>query len=142
MTDPMQIAARDALPLTTPRLILRDFVGDDWFAVHAYAADPEVSRYMDWGPNSTSETRAYVEQVLVAQQEKPRRDFDLAITMRAHDRLIGGCGIHVSNPQIREGWIGYVLSRDCWGQGYASEAARALLSFGFGPLGLHRIFAT
>jgi RimJ/RimL family protein N-acetyltransferase len=142
MPDHVPTELLAALPLATERLILRDFADEDWFAVHSYAADPEVSRYMDWGPNSTPETRAYVERALVAQQEKPRRDFDLAITLRADDRLIGGCGIHVSDPQIREGWIGYVLSRDCWGQGYASEAARALLGFGFGPLGLHRIFAT
>ncbi len=39
------------LPLHTARLTLRDFVADDWFAVHSYAADADVSRYQDWGPN-------------------------------------------------------------------------------------------
>jgi ribosomal-protein-alanine N-acetyltransferase len=131
-----------ALPLHTVRLTLRDFVAEDWLAVHSYAADADVSRYMEWGPNDTTATRAYIERVLVMQQEAPRHNFALAIALRADGRVIGGCGIHVSNQRNREGWLGYVLCRDCWGQGYASEAARALLGFGFGPLGLHRIFAT
>ncbi|MFL5807146.1 MAG: GNAT family N-acetyltransferase [Roseiflexaceae bacterium] len=142
MPEHVQTAPQDALPLHTQRLALRDFAAEDWFAVHGYAADPEVARYMDWGPNSDAETRAFIERVLVIRQAAPRRDFELAITLRADGRLIGGCGIHVSNPRNREGWIGYILRRDCWGQGYASEAARALLGFGFGALGLHRIYAT
>ena len=142
MPDNFQTDPTAALPLHTERLTLRDFAADDWFAVHSYAADPEVARYMDWGPNSDAETRAFIERVLVIRQAAPRRDFELAITLRADGRLIGGCGIHISNPRNREGWIGYILRRDCWGQGYASEAARALLGFGFGALDLHRIFAT
>jgi ribosomal-protein-alanine N-acetyltransferase len=130
------------LPLQTPRLLLRDFVEDDWRAVQRYAADPEVVRYMEWGPNSEADTRNYVELVIASQKDQPRLDFDLAVTLRADDRLIGAGGLHVSNPHNREGWIGYVLNRECWGQGLATEAARALLTFGFGQFGLHRIFAT
>src|SRR6185295_8598180 len=96
-------APTQPLPLQTARLILRDFVAEDWFAVHSYAADAVVSRYMPWGPNSDAETRAYIEQVRMAQQAEPRRDFELAITLRADSRLIGGCGIHVSAPGNREG---------------------------------------
>src|SRR5438093_6589263 len=110
------------LPLQTPRLLLRDFVEDDWRAVHSYAADPEVVRYMEWGPNSEAETRNYVELVIASRKDEPRFDYDLALTLRADDRLIGACGLHVSNPHNREGWIGYVLNRECWGQGYATEA--------------------
>ena len=48
----------------------------------------------------------------------------------------------MSNPDNPEGWIGYSLNRKFWGQGYATEAAEALVKFGFGQLNLHRIFAT
>jgi len=58
------------------------------------------------------------------------------------DKLIGGASIHISNPGNREGWIGYCLNKQFWGQGIGTEAARALLTFGFSKLGLHRIFAT
>jgi len=130
------------LPLQTDRLILRDFVAGDWRAAHTYAADPEVVRYMEWGPNDEAMSRAFIERVVALQRAEPRRDFELAITLRADDELIGGCGFHISDPQNRAGWLGYILARQHWGQGYATEAARALLRFGFEHFGLHRIWAT
>jgi RimJ/RimL family protein N-acetyltransferase len=48
----------------------------------------------------------------------------------------------VSDPENREGWIGYCLNRDFWGKGYGTEVARALITFGFEQLNLHRIYAT
>jgi RimJ/RimL family protein N-acetyltransferase len=131
-----------SLPLQTDRLTLRDFVVDDWRAVHVYAADPEVVRYMEWGPNDEASTRAFIQRVVAFQHDEPRRDFELAITLRAGGDLIGGCGFHISDAQNLVGWLGYILARDRWGQGYATETARALLRFGFERFGLHRIWAT
>jgi len=62
--------------------------------------------------------------------------------LRAEGRLIGACSLAVGSGEHQEGWIGYCLRRQAWGQGYATEAARALLGLGFEHLGLHRIFAT
>jgi RimJ/RimL family protein N-acetyltransferase len=68
--------------------------------------------------------------------------FQLAITLPAEsEQLIGNCGLRVNNPQQREGNIGYELAPGYWGCGYATEAARAMLAFGFDGLGLHRIWA-
>lgn len=57
------------------------------------------------------------------------------------NRLIGGVAIRVSNSN-KVGWIGYCLKRSFWNKGYATEATRALLKFGFEYLRLHRVFAT
>ena len=43
------------------RVLLRDFEQADWQAVHSYASDPEVVRYMDWGPNTEDETKTEAE---------------------------------------------------------------------------------
>jgi RimJ/RimL family protein N-acetyltransferase len=128
--------------IMTKRLTLRDFEKADWRSVQDYASDPEVVRYVDFGPNSEEESRIFIQKAFDQQNEKPRRNFTLAITLKAQNVLIGGCGIYVSNPGNREGYIGYVLNRNFWSQGYATEAARALLEFGFNKLKLHRIFAT
>ncbi len=130
------------LPLQTDHLLLRDFVEKDIPAVHCYASDPEVVRYMAWGPNTERDTRDAVKRWLAEQASEPRLSFSLAIVLRAEEHLIGSCSIRVSDQESRAGHIGYCLNRDYWGRGYASEAARALVAFGFGQLGLHRIFAT
>jgi ribosomal-protein-alanine N-acetyltransferase len=128
--------------IKTERLLLRDLKESDWQAVHEYASDAEVVRYMDWGPNSEQETKDFIQRAIQAQKEQPRRNYTLAITVQAENRLIGSCGIHVSNVENREGWIGYSLNRHFWLKGYATETARALVDFGFRKLGLHRVFAT
>lgn len=128
--------------IQTKRLVLRDFEETDWKSVHDYASDQEVVRYMDWGPNTEEESESFIQRALAHQKEIPRKNFTLAIVLKATNTLIGGCGIYVSNPDNREGYIGYVLNRNFWGRGYATETAQALLEFGFNQLKLHRIFAT
>lgn len=139
-----QVLTRNASmqSIRTERLLLRDLKEDDWQAVHDYASDPEVVRYMGWGPNSKRETKSFVDRALAALRDCPRRDYTLGIVVVASNRLIGGCGIHVSSPENREGWLGYCLNRHFWRRGYATETARGLTEFGFKDLGLHRIFAT
>jgi [ribosomal protein S5]-alanine N-acetyltransferase len=130
------------LTLKTQRLILRDFQETDWEAVHRYGGDPEVVRYMIWGPNSEEDTKDYIQKMSLQQLDQPRWNFDLAVILNTDNQLIGACGIHVLNHQNREGCIGYCFNKHFWAQGYASEAAKAMLSFGFEQLGLHRISAT
>ena len=130
------------LSLTTERLVLRDFRESDWQAVHKYGSDPQVVRHVEFGPNTKEETRSFIKRAVASQKEEPRRSYELAVVLRAKDRLIGGCSIYISNPDHREGSIGYIFNRHFWRQGYATETARALLGFGFDKLGLHRIFST
>lgn len=130
------------LSLKTNRLVLREFDELDWQAVHEYASDLKVVRYMTWGPNTKKESQGFIQRVILRQQEKPRRNYEFAVVLKAEDRLIGGCGINISNPGDQGGWIGYCFNRHFWREGYATETARALLSFGFDRLKLHRIFAT
>ncbi|KIL41542.1 GCN5 family acetyltransferase [Gordoniibacillus kamchatkensis] len=128
------------MKLQTARLEIRDFVPNDAADVHRYASDPQVTAYMIWGPNTEQETADFIVRAIGMQRRQPRLDYELALTLRESGRLIGGCGIHVSEPE--QGEIGYCIDRAHWRQGYASEAAAALLRFGFEELGLHRIYAT
>jgi ribosomal-protein-alanine N-acetyltransferase len=128
--------------IKTERLLLRDLTPSDQQAVHQYASDPEVVRFMDWGPNTEAETDQFIRRSILTQKENPRRNFTFAIVLKNKEKLIGSCGIHVSNPENREGWLGYCLNRNFWGNGYATETARKLVDFGFAKLDLHRLFAT
>jgi len=101
--------------ILTKRLILRDFEEGDWELVHQYASDPEVVRYVDFGLSTEEESKNFIQRTLAHQKEKPRKNFTLAIVLKATNTLIGGCGIYVSNQDNREGYIGYVLNRNFWG---------------------------
>jgi len=127
--------------IALPRLVLRELEDDDRAAVHRYAADPEVVRYLPWGPNTDADTQGFLRRAAAYRRDEPRRHFELAVTLRDGGALIGACGLHVSAPELGEAFIGYALARPYWGRGYATEAARGLLGFGFGELDLHRIFA-
>lgn len=128
--------------LETKRLILRDLEPDDFACVHAYACQSEVVKYMEWGPNTESDTRNFLNESIALNSKNPRLDYELAIIFKEENKLIGGGGIHVSNRENNEGWIGYCYNQDYWGRGLATEAAQALIKFGFEHLELNRIFAT
>lgn len=134
--------ARNPIELTGERVILREFRLGDAPRVHQYASDLEVVRYMPWGPNNEEQTAEFIERSLASQDEEPRVSFEFAVTLRDGGKLIGGSGIRLSGPANRSGDMGYCLRRDAWGQGYGTETARLLVTFGFEDLDLHRIWAT
>lgn len=130
------------LKIETPRLLLREFSPEDLDQVDEYASDPEVVKHVVWGPNSREETLAFLGRTKDAGKVDPRVDFDLAVVLKNGERLIGGGGISISSFESRRANIGYVFNRRFWGQGFATEAAEALLGFGFDSLKMHRIVAT
>lgn len=128
--------------IETGRLIIREFNEDDFKAIHTYASKPEVTMYLPFGPNSEIETQIFLKKVIDYQTLNPRYDYEFAVVLKRSNTLIGGCGIHITNINNREGSIGYCYDKQYWGNGYASESANAIISFGFEKLNLHRIFAT
>ena len=127
--------------IETGRLILREFVKSDWKAVHLYAADPEVVKYLEWGPNTPDETVSFLDGTLHCQKEKPRKIYEFAITLKPDQQLIGACGLRIHENQ-EQAEMGYCFNRQYWRQGYASEAARAVMEYSFANLKLHRMTAT
>jgi ribosomal-protein-alanine N-acetyltransferase len=125
--------------MTTKRLLIRDFMPEDWSAVHSYASDPDVAKYMIWGPNNEEETKGFINSAIEMKQQEPRVDFECAVILQETDQLIGGCGLR---KERMIGEIGYCFNPLYWRMGYASEAASALIDYGFKELGIHRIFAT
>ena len=81
----------------------------------------------------------FLDQQTGQQTERPRRRFQLAITLPDNGQLIGSCGIRRKPDNDWEADIGYELAPDFWGRGYATESARAMVNFGFHKLRLRRI---
>ncbi len=127
--------------IETRRLCLRGFREEDWQAVHAYSTDPEVVQYVPGEFPAEEETRAIVRLWMDGQTDEPPR-YDFAVTVRPDDFVIGWCCLQISSGDRRVGELMYVLNRNFWKHGYASEAAQAMVDYGFSKLQLHRIYAT
>lgn len=128
--------------LATSRLILRECSIDDLSALYEIDSDFEVVRYVSYGPLTLEECRRELTSHIDQQSISPRPVYYLAVVLRSEDRLIGRCVLDIISDKHREGKLGYALNRHYWGRGYVTEAARALLIFGFATLNLHRIVAT
>jgi len=130
--------------LTTPRLLLRDFAAADLPDVHAMRSDPEVARFMDFGPETLAQTREWLAGVVAHGRARPRSGYNLAIVLRGTGRVIGWIGFGESSRYPSgsgEHGVGYMLARAAWGQGYAAEALRAVIGYGIGALGARRVSA-
>lgn len=127
--------------IETSRLVLREFRDDDSRDMLSYWRDPRYGRFNPIRDNVDQTVRELVGRFVSAQSDPNRHSWQLAITLRGDDLMIGNCGIRINDPDHREANIGYELNPDVWGNGYATEAARAIVHLGFTELGLHRIWA-
>ncbi|MBO0778203.1 MAG: GNAT family N-acetyltransferase [Ktedonobacteraceae bacterium] len=129
------------MQLVTERLVLREFASEDWEAVLRYQSDPLYLRYTPREERTEADARSLVSMFLRWREELPRYRYQVAIALRENGQLIGNCGIRGSASKSWEAELGYEIDSRYWGQGYASEAARAIVDFGFRELRLHRIWA-
>jgi RimJ/RimL family protein N-acetyltransferase len=125
--------------LSTPRLTLRCFTAADLDALAAIHADPEVNRYIgDGSPADRVTTWRALAGMLGHWQLRGYGRW--ALIEQATGRLIGQVGLH--NP---EGWpgleAGWLLARDRWGHGFATEAGHAVLAYAFGQLGADHLIS-
>jgi ribosomal-protein-alanine N-acetyltransferase len=125
--------------LATERLVLREFVEDDWRAVVAIET-AEVVRFMTQEPATEASAREYVQRGIVSASEVPRTVFDLAVTLAGSNDMIGRCGMKRTDGEPREAALWFVVHARHAGQGYMTEAARALLGVAFDELRLHRVY--
>lgn len=129
------------MKLETERLILRDFVKDDWQRVLEYQSDPLYLRYYDWTERTPEAVQDFVGWFLDHQVQQPRIKYQLAVVLKSNNQLIGNCGIRRDEANALEADIGYELDPKLWNQGYATEAAHAIVDFGFSRFGVHRIWS-
>lgn len=126
---------------STGRLILREFRDEDWSDVHEYSRDARLTYYLNWGPNTEEQTKAFIKRAIRHQTEIPRTNFELAIAHRESEKVIGNCRLISMLHRHRSSELHCIIRREDWGKGYGSEAIGALLALGFEEFKLHRIFS-
>lgn len=129
------------MQIFTPRLILREFRESDFPDFRAWDGDVEIQRYELGRPAGEAESRYFFEQILQTNLENPRSHWRFAVTLRPGDRAVGRISLTVNNPSNREFEIGWTVNRQLWGQGIATEAARAVMEMAFRQLDAHRLIA-
>ncbi len=122
--------------IETERLILRSLTRDDVDVIFAIIGDPLTMQYYP---------RTFTREDAVEWIERNLRRYEnghglLAIVLKGSSEMIGDCGLarqEVEGEEMLE--VGYHLHRDHWGHGYATEAARACMDYGFRELGAGKI---
>ncbi|MCM3360089.1 GNAT family protein [Psychrobacillus sp. MER TA 171] len=130
----------DLPQLETERLILRKITLGDAEDMYTYGSNPEVSKYVTWDQHNTIEdTKEFIHFILKQYEKK-----DIApwgIEYKETGQFIGTIDFVQWQIKHDSAEIGYVLSPDYWGQGLTTEAAEALIHFGFNHMDLIRIQA-
>ena len=121
-----------------PHLRLRRPAPSDAEAIFEYGSDPAVAHFMDW-PVCTS-----IDQIRESLRRRGIRwesgdEYYWVITLREADRAIGGISCYVQ-PDSAE--IGFLLNRRYWGNGYTTEAARAVIGWLLSIPGMREVWAT
>ncbi len=129
-----------ASTILTDRLLLRAFTEADIPAVARLADDPVISNNTLRIPHPYTETHARTWLTLQQEEARTGAGAAFAVTQRDGGALIGACGLEIFREH-RRAEVGYWLGRDYWGKGYATEAAAAVLGWGFETLGLARVSA-
>lgn len=124
--------------ISTPRLLLRALRPDNLDDLYRYSSDSEIDRYTPWERSrSLDDSRADLDNYLATYSRG-----ELGVWgVEESGRLIGICNFTYWHRHNRRAEIGYTIARDRWGLGYATEAAGALVRFGWEKMGLTRIEA-
>lgn len=127
-------------PIETERLRLRPFASTDFETLFAIRSDPEVARYLYWGPQTEDEVRATLARKMAGTAIREEGDvLHLAAELRATGELVADVILAWASREHSLGEIGYTVHPAHAGNGYATEAARPLLGIAFDDLGLHRV---
>ena len=132
--------------LSTERLVLRPVTGDDHPALLAHWTEPDVRRYLfDGAPLSSAEVAETIEESI---GDFAAHGYGIWLIELGSGTgsgpspgpgLVGTAGLRPLEESGLE--IFYSLAPGAWGHGYATEAARAVVEYGLGPLGLPEVLA-
>lgn len=130
-------------PLETGRLRLRPFAESDLDALANIQARPDVMRYLHEEPRTRQDVAALLTQCIEMNRLDQQGDnLILAVETRDSGTMIGSANLIWLSEEHGQGEVGYTLHPDHWGRGYASEAVRAIMMFGFREIELHRIIGS
>ncbi len=126
--------------LETERLILRKILPKDEEDMYEYSADPETSKYLLWEPHSSKNyTKAHIRYL--QNQYQKAAFYDWALVEKISGKMIGTCGFTEIYEKEKRAEVGYVIAPKFHRNGFAPEALKKVLEYGFYTLGLEKVSA-
>ena len=130
------------IEIETDRLLIREFASGDVELVHGYTSDQQGIFFHENPGFTRADVEQWLDELLRLAKDPTRHRHQFAVELRESGSLIGTARVNIDVPDDRQGSVGYAFPRAYWGRGFGTEAATAMLDFGFDALELHRIEAT
>jgi ribosomal-protein-alanine N-acetyltransferase len=129
--------------LETERIIISPYIESDLMESFELMQNPELFTYMHMSIFSFEEYKELFKWLIDSYNTSFNMPFkySFAIRNKATGAFIGWCGVGILDLDVRDKELYYLIGRDYWGNGYATEAATALTAYAFDVIGLDRLFA-
>ena len=128
--------------IETERLILRFITQSDFENVHALNSNEEIAEFNTSEiPENIEETKAILENWILENSKENTQRFTFAIELKNDTQFIGLIGINLGRIKYKNAEVWFKFDTKFWGKGFATEALKEILNFGFNDLKLHRIEA-
>ena len=124
---------------SSKRLLFRKFTEDDHPLIYLLNSDPEVVKYVHEEETTPEKAKLILTENILPQYIKYNYG-RWAVHLKRTNEFMGWCGLKY-RPELKKPDLGYRFLRKYWGHGYATEAARRTLEYGFKDLLLKQIFA-
>lgn len=130
---------KNELIIETEHLILRPLELNDLDTAHEYASDIENTKYMVYLPNDTvEETKQFLQRVVTEWENESPSFYEFAIVLDGEH--IGAVSVSLDESR-KEGELGWIINKRYQGNGYATEAAKAILDFSVNQLNVKKVVA-
>jgi RimJ/RimL family protein N-acetyltransferase len=124
--------------LTGRVVTMREFRSEDAAGSLAIVGDDQVTQWLSFDSRDLAAAQAMIDGAILRAQNEPRTEYYLAVIGEG-DELVGF--VRLALAGVKAGKLGYAIRADRWGKGYATDATRSMIAFGFADLRLHRISA-
>jgi len=125
------------MEIRTERLLIRKITMADLEDMHRYVSNPENTAHMVYFPHKTiEETQAFIENIEIEHAKDNPGFYEMAVLLDG--KMIGHVSLYLADEGGELAWI---IDKNYWGKGYATEAARGLMLKMREELGIHHFFA-
>lgn len=132
------------MKIETDRLIIKPYKKENLMECFQLMQNKELFTYLNMHVMSLEEYKGLFYWIISCYDVGFDEDFKYSfnITLKESGAHIGWCGIGGSDYDHHQKEIYFLIGREYWGNGYAKEATKALLAYGFDTMGLNKIVAT